>query len=112
LILNLIVNGIDAVSIAEERQRSIWISTRLSAEGAIVVHVRDNGCGVDVGMEEQMFSAFFTTKPSGMGMGLSICRSIAESFGGRLWAEQNMPDPGLSFLLELPSINASRGPSS
>ena len=101
VVLNLVVNGTEAMAEIEPRFRKIIISTSQSDPGAVMVSVRDLGPGVDEENIENMFKAFHTTKPEGMGMGLSICRSIVESHGGRLWAENNT-DGGATFYFTIP----------
>jgi signal transduction histidine kinase len=82
----------------------LQISTEQSETNAIVVAVRDSGPGVDTKSLERVFEAFYTTKSNGVGMGLSICRSIIEAHGGRLWAEANEPR-GAVFQFTLPNEN-------
>jgi PAS domain S-box-containing protein len=106
VILNLIVNAIEAMSGVSEGARELWISTEISASGGALVAMRDSGPGLDPGSVEHFFDAFYTTKSSGMGMGLSICRSIIEAHGGRIWAEANVPQ-GATFQFTLPWQAAS-----
>jgi PAS domain S-box-containing protein len=106
VILNLIVNAIEALSGVSEGARELWISTEINASNGAIVAVRDSGPGLDPASLEHLFDAFYTTKPSGMGMGLSICRSIVEAHGGRIWAEANVPQ-GAVFRFTLPSQVAS-----
>ena len=102
VVLNLILNAIEAMSPVEAADRVLSISTeKTPANGALVV-VRDCGPGVDPKRLEQIFEAFYTTKSGGMGMGLSICRSIIDAHGGRLWAVANEPK-GAQFQFTLPS---------
>jgi signal transduction histidine kinase len=91
VMLNLIVNAIEALSGVREGEREVLIRTEQDPSGDVLVTVRDTGPGLDVKNSERVFEAFYTTKPSGMGMGLSICRSIIEAHGGRLWASTNEP---------------------
>src|SRR6201997_1558873 len=105
VILNLIVNAIEAMSGVGEA-RELWISTEINASTGALVAVRDSGPGLDPAILEHLFDAFYTTKSSGMGMGLSICRSIIEAQGGRIWAEANVPQ-GAAFQFTLPSQAAS-----
>ncbi len=102
VILNLIVNAIEAMSSMSEGVRELWISTEVQASDGALVAVRDSGPGLDPASLERLFDAFYTTKYSGMGMGLSICRSIIEAHGGRLWAEPNEPR-GAIFRFTLPA---------
>jgi PAS domain S-box-containing protein len=90
--LNLILNAVEAMgSIEAAAARELLISTKQSETKAIVVAVGDSGPGIDPEDRERVFQAFYTTKSSGVGMGLSICRSIIEAHGGRLWADANEP---------------------
>jgi C4-dicarboxylate-specific signal transduction histidine kinase len=101
VIVNLILNGIEAMSTVGDRERSLIISTA-SGEGddEVLVAVQDSGIGLDPKDLERIFDAFHTTKPGGLGMGLSISRSIVERHGGRLWAETN-DGPGVTFRFSL-----------
>jgi len=104
VLLNLVVNGMDAMSTIEETKRVITVLLRREMrEGKweTVVSVRDAGIGLDPEDKDRLFEAFYTTKPQGMGMGLAISRSIIEAHGGRLWAERN-PGPGTTFHFSLP----------
>jgi PAS domain S-box-containing protein len=105
VILNLIVNAIEAMRGVSEA-RELWIGTEINASIGALVAVRDSGPGLDPASLEHLFDAFYTTKSSGMGMGLSICRSIIEAHGGRIWAEANVPQ-GAAFQFTLPSQAAS-----
>jgi PAS domain S-box-containing protein len=89
VIINLVMNGIEAMAPVIERPRQLWIRSRPHANAHILVSVQDSGMGLDPEQMDRMFNAFFTTKPDGMGMGLSICRSIIEAHGGELWALPN-----------------------
>ncbi|HTV28988.1 MAG TPA: AAA family ATPase [Xanthobacteraceae bacterium] len=100
VILNLIVNAVEAMSQMSDGSRDLLISTK-SEPGSMQVAVRDSGPGLPQAGSEQVFKAFYTTKPTGLGMGLSICRSIVEAHGGRLWAEPNKPR-GAVFCFTLP----------
>ncbi|MBX4995003.1 PAS domain S-box-containing protein [Rhizobium binae] len=101
VILNLIMNAIEAMSGNNEEQRELLISTEIGAAGGVVVGVRDSGPGLDPQTIDRVFEAFYTTKSSGMGMGLAICRSIIEAHGGRMWATASEPR-GAVFLFTLP----------
>jgi len=90
VLVNLIRNGIDAMNAVADRPRMLRISSALEADEA-VISVEDTGAGLDPAISERMFEPLFTTKPSGMGMGLSICRSIVEAHRGRLWASPSVP---------------------
>lgn len=99
--LNLIINAIEAMSASANG--ALEIRSSVSEAGDVLVTVADSGPGVAVENLDRMFDAFFTTKPDGMGMGLSICRSIIEAHGGRLWATRG--DRGLIFHVFLPIAN-------
>jgi PAS domain S-box-containing protein len=99
VVLNLVLNAVEAMGSVEARTRELLISTE-QAKGVLVA-VRDSGPGIDPENLERVFEAFYTTKTSGMGMGLSICRSIIDAHGGRLWAGVNRPR-GAVFQFTLP----------
>ncbi len=101
MILNLILNAIEAVSEMSEGSRELLIATGKTESGDVLVAVRDSGPGLEPAALEQLFKAFYTTKPNGLGLGLSICRSIIEAHGGRLWASANAPR-GAVFQFTLP----------
>jgi C4-dicarboxylate-specific signal transduction histidine kinase len=101
VILNFIVNGTEAMNGVEDRPREMVISTQRDETGNIRLSVQDTGVGFDALSTEKLFSPFFTTKTSGMGIGLSVSRSIIESHQGRLWAEVNR-GPGATFSFALP----------
>jgi signal transduction histidine kinase len=103
--LNLIMNGIEAMTQLDQ-PRVLSIVSRLNATGGVLVQVADTGTGLDVEIVDRVFEPFFTTKDTGMGMGLSICRSIIESHGGRLWADTNEPR-GALFQFTLPPAQPS-----
>jgi C4-dicarboxylate-specific signal transduction histidine kinase len=101
VMLNLIVNGLEAIGKSKDGPRELSVTSRLHTDNSILVAVRDSGVGLDATNPEQVFDAFFTTKPDGMGMGLAISRTIVEAHGGRLWAEPNSPS-GAVFQFTLP----------
>jgi PAS domain S-box-containing protein len=101
VLINLILNAIEAMSTITDRPRLLTILSRLDSPNAILVEVRDTGSGFHPQCIEQVFEAFYTTKEEGIGIGLSISRSIVEAHGGRLWASVNKPH-GAVFLLTLP----------
>jgi PAS domain S-box-containing protein len=101
VLLNLILNAAEAMSSVEEGTRELLISTEQDQAGALVA-VRDSGPGIDSAHLDRVFDAFYTTKSSGTGMGLSICRSIIDAHGGKLWAEANEPR-GAVFQFTLPT---------
>jgi signal transduction histidine kinase len=110
VIINLVMNGIEAMQLATDRPRELLIRSRQEERKLVLVSVTDCGVGISAENASRLFDAFFATKSSGMGMGLSICRSIMEAHGGRLWATANMPH-GATFQFTLP-VNpgtASRG---
>lgn len=100
VLLNLLQNAVDAMIDHGRRERGIAISTASDGD-TVTVAVRDHGPGLTGEVEAHLFEAFFTTKPQGLGLGLSICRTIVESHGGRLWAE-NEPDGGVTMRFTLP----------
>ena len=101
VVLNLIMNAIEAMTGVDEGSRELLISTGKAKSGDVLVSVRDSGPGLAPASLERLFEAFYTTKPTGMGMGLAICRSIIEAQGGRLWATANVPR-GAIFQFTLP----------
>jgi PAS domain S-box-containing protein len=101
VVLNLIVNAIEAMAAVGEGGRELLISTGRDASDDVHVTLRDSGPGLDPKNVESLFEAFYTTKPTGMGMGLAICRSIIEAHGGRMWAGANEPR-GAFFQFTLP----------
>jgi PAS domain S-box-containing protein len=104
VIINLVMNGIEAMQSVTDRPRQLVIRSSQDETEQVLVSVTDCGVGISSENADRLFSAFFTTKASGMGMGLSICRSIVEALGGRLWATANIPH-GATFHLTLP-LNA------
>jgi len=101
VIINLLINSIEAMQSITDRPRELTIRSRRDGAHQVLVTVKDCGVGISAENADRLFSAFFTTKPSGMGMGLSIGRSIIEAHGGRLWAESNL-FPGAAFHFTLP----------
>jgi len=99
--MNLMMNGIDAMKDVEGT-RELAIKSQPADNADCLVSVSDTGVGLPAQQADQIFNAFFTTKPHGTGMGLSISRSIVESHGGRLWAGRNAPR-GATFYFTLPS---------
>ena len=103
--LNLTMNGIEAMQGVKDSVRELIIKSDCCDPGQVLVSVRDSGIGLDAKHLEQVFEAFYTTKTEGVGMGLSISRSIVEAHGGRLWATCNQ-DAGATFQLTLPTAEA------
>jgi C4-dicarboxylate-specific signal transduction histidine kinase len=101
VLLNLIMNGVEAMSGVTERTRELSVSSTLAEPGSVLVAVEDTGTGLDLAVTERMFQPFFTTKPDGLGMGLAICRSIVEAHGGRLWVSPREPH-GAAVLFTVP----------
>ncbi|QCP52663.1 PAS domain S-box protein [Trinickia violacea] len=91
VMLNLMINAIDAMSAVDDGPRELTISTAMNEQDAVLVAVRDSGPGIAAENIERLFEPFYTTKATGLGIGLSICRSIIEAHGGRLWASANEP---------------------
>jgi signal transduction histidine kinase len=100
VVMNLILNGIEAMSTMEDRARDLLIRTEHGEGDELRVSVQDSGIGLDPNNVARIFDAFQTTKPGGLGMGLSISRSIVENHGGRLWATAN-DGPGATFRFTL-----------
>jgi C4-dicarboxylate-specific signal transduction histidine kinase len=101
VILNLIINAVEAMSAVSEGSRELLIGAERDASGGVLVAVRDSGPGLNPESFERLFDPFYTTKPGGMGMGLSICRSIVEAHGGRIWAS-GTAGPGTTLQCILP----------
>jgi len=105
VLLNLIMNGIEAMTAVTNRPRTLWVQSRIDESGDVLIAVRDSGTGL--GSEsDRVFTPFFTTKTNGMGMGLSISRSLIEGHGGRLWSSPNSPH-GAIFSFTLPAAAGS-----
>jgi two-component system sensor kinase FixL len=102
VVINLMVNGIQAMEPVLERPRDLVIRSSRHKNEEVVVLVQDSGIGINPDNMDRLFNAFFTTKPGRMGMGLSICRSIIDAHGGRLWASSNA-GPGATFQFALPA---------
>jgi two-component system sensor kinase FixL len=107
VVTNLLRNSIDAL--AEVERREIVLATRRAGPDAIEVTVADSGPGLDPALAGRLFQPFVTTKPEGIGIGLSICRSIVDAHGGRLWASAN-PEGGTTFHIRLPILRAGGEP--
>jgi PAS domain S-box-containing protein len=106
VVLNLIVNAVQAIGAVAEGPRELFITTAQAEPNGVLVAVKDSGPGVAPANLGQLFAPFYTTKPGGLGMGLSICRSIIEAHGGRLWVTANRPR-GAIFHFTVPTDPAS-----
>jgi C4-dicarboxylate-specific signal transduction histidine kinase len=104
VIINLTVNAVQAMSGRGDLRRELLISTSTNGQGEVLVSVLDSGPGIAPNELARLFDPFFTTKPDGMGMGLSICRSIVERHGGRIWAVANVPQ-GAAFHFTVPAAD-------
>ena len=104
VILNLLVNASDAMSAVEDRPRQLLVRTERDDEEGVRLTVQDAGVGFDPQAANRLFEAFYTTKDDGMGIGLSVSRSIIESHHGRLWATPN-DGPGATFSFSIPCGN-------
>ena len=102
VVINLVINAIQAMASVTARPRELSIRSRQNEAGHVLIEVADSGHGIGSTNLDQLFKAFFTTKPAGMGMGLSICRSIIEAHGGNVWATDNTPS-GAVFHFTLPA---------
>ena len=101
VVLNLVRNGMEAMGANDPDEKAVILGCHLGEDDTLEITVRDQGSGIPKGTDEELFQTFFTTKSSGMGMGLAISRSIVESHGGRLWFTRN-PDRGSTFHVSLP----------
>jgi signal transduction histidine kinase len=108
VLLNLVLNGMEAMSLNGE-ERQIVLQTR-QGDGAVRISVRDQGPGIPADTLPHVFETFYTTKPSGMGVGLAISRSIVEAHGGKIWAENN-PDRGATVSFTLPACPPDSSPA-
>ncbi|MEJ0026517.1 MAG: HAMP domain-containing sensor histidine kinase [Rhizomicrobium sp.] len=104
VVANLVANGIDAMSAVKDRRRTLRISTQLTERSEVLIAVEDTGTGVDPANIHRIFDPLFTSKVDGMGLGLSICRSIVEAHGGRLWATPSHPH-GSVFRFVIPAAS-------
>jgi predicted ATPase/signal transduction histidine kinase len=104
VVLNLILNGIESMGMVQDRPRRLVIRTQRGEGDEVCVAVQDSGIGLDPNSRERVFDAFHSTKPDGLGLGLSISRSIVEGHGGRLWAVSN-DGPGATFQFNLSKCN-------
>ncbi|HTR05957.1 MAG TPA: PAS domain-containing sensor histidine kinase [Paraburkholderia sp.] len=107
VLVNLLLNALDAVHECDAEDREVGVIVTATADrGKVCIAIRDRGCGVDADQFATLFKPFVTSKPEGLGLGLSISRTIVMAHGGRLWAERNA-DRGLTFHIELPAQGAS-----
>ncbi|MFL1529110.1 ATP-binding protein [Pseudomonas sp. O230] len=104
VIINLIMNGVQAMANTKGKHRTLHVSLRRSDADEVCVDIKDSGPGISPQSMPKLFNAFYTTKPDGMGMGLSICRSIIDAHGGRIWATSEAGE-GATFHLSFPSSN-------
>jgi signal transduction histidine kinase len=102
----LIVNAVEAMSGVSQGSRELLIGTGKDASGAVLLTVQDSGPELNPESFDRLFDPFYTTKPGGMGMGLSICRSIVEAHGGRVWASRTA-GPGVTVQFTLPVASTS-----
>jgi two-component system sensor kinase FixL len=101
VLINLVLNAMDAVADESEPRRAVVVSVAQGEHGAVLA-VRDRGRGIAPEHRDRLFESFFSTKPNGMGLGLSITRTIVEAHGGRIWAESGPDHEGTVFRVELP----------
>ncbi len=106
VLLNLVTNGVEAMAAVAGRPRVLSIRSGLGEDGEVIVSVEDSGDGIDAKHGERVFDSFYTTKPNGIGVGLSISRSIIEAHGGRLWLASPGPS-GARFSFSLPAATAA-----
>jgi signal transduction histidine kinase len=111
VILNLLLNASEAMTTVDDRARDLLVRTEPDGDQRVRLTVQDAGVGIQPGDLDRLFEAFYTTKRSGMGMGLSVSRSIIESHGGRLWATSNGDGPGATFSFSIP-VRAAPTPAS
>jgi signal transduction histidine kinase len=104
VILNLIMNAVDAMNSVKTRERVLQLRSAIDGSDGVLVSVEDSGPGIDPKNIDHIFDSFFTTKSQGMGLGLFLCRSIIEDHGGRIWATSSGPDHGAVFNVVLPVV--------
>ena len=107
VLLNLIMNAAEAMTSAQNHERSLLVTSEFRSSGTVLIKAEDSGPEIDPDNMERIFDAFFTTKPHGTGLGLSICQSIIESHGGRIWASPRNPR-GLSSTSNCQLANRGR----
>ena len=108
--INLVINGLEAMTTVTERPRILAIRSQLTDGDQVLMAVEDTGIGIDSDNANRLFSAFYTTKRNGMGIGLSISRSIIEAHGGRIWAVKN-EGPGTTIQFTLPAVREAKPPA-
>jgi C4-dicarboxylate-specific signal transduction histidine kinase len=108
VVLNLIVNALEAMSGIDQMQRRLSISSVRDEPNGVLVAVSDSGTGLDPPSLDRVFDAFYTTKVDGMGMGLAVSQKIVQAHGGRLWATPNLPQ-GATFQFRLPADGVMAG---
>jgi signal transduction histidine kinase len=109
VLLNLIVNSIEAMSATVDLPRELRVSSKLGETGDVLVTVEDTGPGIDPAIRNRIFDSLFTTKPDGLGMGLAICRSIIDAHGGRIWVSPRVPH-GTIFRFVVPGADRMEHP--
>jgi len=109
VLINLLINGIEAMTHVSDEQRSMSVRSHLQDGDQVLVSVQDSGAGIDPENANRLFNAFYSTKHDGMGMGLSISRSIIEGHGGRIWATNN-DGPGATIQFTLPRYRETEHP--
>jgi signal transduction histidine kinase len=107
VVVNLLMNAVEAMDAVTDSLRAVRIKTEIYDPNYLLIAVEDTGTGIDPKNIDRIFDAFVSAKPNGMGMGLSICRSIIEAHGGRVWATTNLPR-GAVFQFTLPSAEGDR----
>jgi PAS domain S-box-containing protein len=107
VMLNLLLNACEAMGTRSSAKRALTVSTACDGDGLLLTSIADRGNGIPPDAADRLFEPFFTTKPEGLGLGLSICRSIIAAHGGRLWADNN-PDGGATFTVALPAHNGEQ----
>jgi C4-dicarboxylate-specific signal transduction histidine kinase len=105
VVLNLIINAVEAMSSMREEARELLICTEKEESNGVLVAIRDSGPGLDLKTVNRLFEAFYSTKVRGVGIGLTVCRSIIEAHGGRMWAGENEPS---GRLLSVHSVSRAR----
>jgi signal transduction histidine kinase len=106
VIVNLVINAVQAMATVVDRARVVTIGTKRQDSDQVLVTVEDVGIGLEPESLDRLFSPFYTTKPGGMGIGLSICRSIVEAHEGKVWASRNS-GPGMTFQFTIPVYRES-----